>query len=376
MILSISFIPIFKLSSRKLILNDFRVVPLDISAREKAVYDPNGDGCAIIKVRIGITDVKFNSDLEIRKTEWQNGEYWLWVSPGTKKIYVEAPDFPEIEYEFTHIAEALTVYVLNISAELPEHAEIRYKTINSLSFKTIPEKADIYINDLYFGKSPLALSVPFDTFEYKITKKTFLPEIHSDSIQNNNLEYMIRLEKDPYARRFFTMASVGFSSTKWDGIIYGINLGYSGRTGIYGSYYFSREYNSSKGFSDVPEDSEPPENARTFSNRSRLCLGLTVQEYSFLFLNFGLGLASSQYYYEIEDKIYRLSWPYYPESSPDTPEYKGNFNNFIFNPGFSLRFNNRLLVNISSILSINIFKADSLSKVTLTEWYAGIGYHF
>ena len=48
-------------------VSDFKSLHFDVSARENPVLDANGDACAMIKIRTGLTDLKFSSDHEIIK---------------------------------------------------------------------------------------------------------------------------------------------------------------------------------------------------------------------------------------------------------------------------------------------------------------------
>ncbi len=68
------------LHSQDLRVGEFKRLPNDISAREHRVNDVNLEACAIIKVRTGLNNVKFFSNLSVEKVERRSGEYWVWVS--------------------------------------------------------------------------------------------------------------------------------------------------------------------------------------------------------------------------------------------------------------------------------------------------------
>jgi len=114
-----------KISAQEIKVTDFRVEPRDISARENAVKDANGDACALIKTRTGLQNLKFSSDLGILKIENHEGEYWLWVSPNTKQINIEADGIGKLEYKLPAYAEQYNVYVIFLTAILPDENSLQ-----------------------------------------------------------------------------------------------------------------------------------------------------------------------------------------------------------------------------------------------------------
>jgi hypothetical protein len=215
-------------NSQELKVSDYKIAPLDISARENVVYDPNGDACAIIKARTGIQDMKFSSDLEIKKVEFHDGEYWLWVPPGTHKIGMEAPDFPKIEFTLPDYTAEFNVYIIFLTAVLPETTV--YKPAKTVSFITKPAGAEVFINDIFYGFTPLAMNIPFEIFRYRVQSKTFIPETAADTITDKPLDYYFKLKKDPRGTRFYAMAGGGVVLSEKD-LLWGFSIGTLGKIG-------------------------------------------------------------------------------------------------------------------------------------------------
>jgi hypothetical protein len=231
-ITTILFIVFFtqSLFSQEIQVNEFKSLPLDISAREKVVKDPNGDVCSIIKVRIGLQDIQFSGDLGINKMEFHDGEYWLWVPPGTHKLTLETSLYPKMDFELPVYTEEYNVYIVFLSITTPEKKE--YLPARLASFTTKPWHAQVFINDIYYGKTPIQVDIPFDTFKYSIRKKKFLFVEGTDSIKEEPLLYSHWLEIDPNAKRLFMLASTGYGFNQY-GIFGGLSLGTMGRKGYY-----------------------------------------------------------------------------------------------------------------------------------------------
>ena len=219
----------FSAFSQEIKVSNFKSEPLDISARENKVLDANGDACAIIKTRTGLKNLKFSSDLEIKKIEVREGEYWLWVSPGTKKLIIEADQFPKTEYVLPQYASEYNVYIVFLAIVLPE--KVVYNDVSSILFNSKPKKADVYVNDIFYGKTPLKVNITSDVYNYKIQKESFLTVNSSDSI---NKDIFVRLDRDPNSKSFFLLANIYYN--KYNKAFYGYTFGKLGKT----SWYFSQ----------------------------------------------------------------------------------------------------------------------------------------
>jgi hypothetical protein len=333
-LLTLAFIVLATIvNSQELKVSDYKIAPLDISARENVVYDPNGDACAIIKTRTGIQDIKFSSDLEIIRAEFRNGEYWIWVPPGTRKISMEAPDFPMIEFTLPEYTEKFNVYIIFLSAVLPERT--LYRPPRTVSFDSKPSHAEVFINDIYFGSTPLTMNIPFDVFKYRIQLKTYLTETASDTITDKPQSHFCKLRKDPKGTRFYALTTAGMT-LKDNNFLWGFNVGTLGK---FGSSLSVNMYNPGS------ED----------SGYLRFALGINPRLNPNIFLSTGLGLSTTGL---------------------------GESNSLI-NVGLIFRTNKRVLINISSNIIFGQSHLDESGHQATkhiiydsTDLNFGIGYNF
>lgn len=76
-----------------------RVAQSDLSARTFSVKDLNGANCALIKMYIAIPDVRFQGNI-IKIEENTPGEYWIYMTEGSKELRVNIPNSLPIDINF------------------------------------------------------------------------------------------------------------------------------------------------------------------------------------------------------------------------------------------------------------------------------------
>lgn len=89
------------INAQEITVKAFSELTNDLSARTSRRYDINDEACALIKVqypKLGATfDGMINGDVEFR-----NGEYWVYVSNGTKRLTIHLPEIPTINVTFAN----------------------------------------------------------------------------------------------------------------------------------------------------------------------------------------------------------------------------------------------------------------------------------
>ena len=169
------------------IIKSFTRAPMDISARSNAVRDVNGNICALIKVRTDITNhIQFNSSSLSGDVKMENpGEYWVYVSPGARRLKLMADGFiaKYVPLEGAGQIESRVVYELIVTSKdiLDNNIE---KDLFSLTFHLNVE--DVYIKN--GNKAPIKTSSLYPGFElqrgiYSFTfskegYKTFIDTVH------------------------------------------------------------------------------------------------------------------------------------------------------------------------------------------------------
>ena len=388
-----------RISAQEIKVTEFRSSPRDISARENTVYDANGDACAIIKARTGLQNLKFSGDLEIRKIENHDGEYWLWVSPNTQQINIEAEGMGKLEYKLPSFAEEYNVYVIFLTAILPD--KIIYKNINSVSVETSPKKAEVYIDKVFLGYSPLDINISSDTFQYEIRKKKYISGTGNFIYSEIQKELFVKLKKNPEDNRMYLTAFCS-GGNKYGTPFFGFETGMIGRTGWYISFVppiMARKYIASvsgydylttlvvdnqKFLSVVGSSSEGyyvklKDNNNTFYNQFRLKAGFTTRIFKNTFLKIGLGYASY-------NDWFRLSViPYSSDPELEIPLNKTFYgkredvvNMFVFETGITYRILNNYLIylNISTTGFAHYFTGKTVDYFLPLEGSFGIGYNF
>ncbi len=94
---------------------EFRDLPNDISAFINPVKDLNDEGCALLKVVVSSPDFAFSTPLGIAKRIDKEGEIWLYLPRGSKKITLKHPAWGVLrDYMFPSRLESHKTYELNI----------------------------------------------------------------------------------------------------------------------------------------------------------------------------------------------------------------------------------------------------------------------
>lgn len=178
--------------SQELKVNKVIMAETDVAARENPVKDANGTASAIVKARLVLKDIRFSSDLGIIKTEEKNGEIWLWVPSGTKKISVITSRYDTTTVNTPYPLEEYSVCIVLFT--LINNNEPELIDMPSISFVTKPAGAGIFVNEMYQGKSPLKFSMLPDSFSYRIDLKRHYPASGKDILSSESRELDFRLK--------------------------------------------------------------------------------------------------------------------------------------------------------------------------------------
>lgn len=76
--------------AQELIIKNFRCEPTDLSAKLKPTKDFNGRDCALVKVRLVAHGATFQGSI-IGTPRYNDGEYWVYMTNGSKKLLVKHP---------------------------------------------------------------------------------------------------------------------------------------------------------------------------------------------------------------------------------------------------------------------------------------------
>jgi len=126
-------------------VDSFTRMDNDLRARRESVKDINGDETALIKVRTDIDFLQFESALYPAQIEKRIGEYFIFLSPGDRKISFLREGFKRHDYYFPEKIKSGLVYYLDLSG--------LGTTLNSevlaVTIQTEPKGARIYLDGKY-----------------------------------------------------------------------------------------------------------------------------------------------------------------------------------------------------------------------------------
>jgi TonB family protein len=170
----------FLLSSmaQSISVKSFRSLPNDMDARQNyPEKDLNGDLCAIIKIATLEKGFSFDiGSLGITKTEQKDGEIWIWIPRGAKRITITHKAFlPLRDYFFTEsIQEGVCYEMILVSGKVVTTVVEEEIPTQWLLINTNPPGADVYINDQAAGKTPYQNELAVGKYTWRVQKELYL----------------------------------------------------------------------------------------------------------------------------------------------------------------------------------------------------------
>ena len=80
-------------------VKSFETAPMDVTAQQYARLDLHGEKCAVVKVRVIADGVAFKGNLIGEPVE-NPGEYWVYLTGGTKQVQILSRSFLPFMYYF------------------------------------------------------------------------------------------------------------------------------------------------------------------------------------------------------------------------------------------------------------------------------------
>ena len=89
----------------------------DLSASQHRRVDYNHEPCGLIKVRLATKGATFEGNV-IQPVEYKTGEYWVYMTKGSKELHIKHPSFLPVEVHFDNYdikgIQPLTTYTLTL----------------------------------------------------------------------------------------------------------------------------------------------------------------------------------------------------------------------------------------------------------------------
>ncbi len=138
----------FSLQAQEMSVKSFELRPTDITAKVKPVYDLNGDACALIRVEVALSNVRFEG-MVIGNPIEKTGEYFVYVPVMAKSIRIKAQGNLPLEYTFPIQLEKMRSYGMRILLPgVPDAGELPRPTAQYVVMKVTPPQAVVVIDDM------------------------------------------------------------------------------------------------------------------------------------------------------------------------------------------------------------------------------------
>ena len=199
-------------AQEEITVKTFKELISDLSARRNRRYDLNDVPCALVKVQYPKDGATFEGSM-VGNAEYKNGEYWVYVSKGTKRIKIHLPEIPTIIVEFSDYGveqtESNTTYTL----------EFRFPSASSF-------KSSFYVEAGYTIGSTMGVEASVGTYlaGFNIELNAMLPMASAETV------YWMSDTQAPEA--FDYKPSIAFGAKIGYGIMAGKNFRITPQAGV------------------------------------------------------------------------------------------------------------------------------------------------
>ncbi len=145
----------------------------DLSASQYRRPDLNGEPCGLVKVSLATTGATFEGSV-IQPVEYKTGEYWVFMTKGSRELRIKHPNFVPLHVKFTDYdikgVQPLTTYALTLlmpQSALPQQTQ-------ELIINYTPVSATVLIDSkLYRGNGRVEAVLPVGSHSYVIAAEGY-----------------------------------------------------------------------------------------------------------------------------------------------------------------------------------------------------------
>ncbi len=174
---------------------------MDLSGKKYERLDLNGEPCALVKVEVLANDVTFSGNVR-EPVEHRVGEYWVYMTRGTKMLRINSGSFLPLMIRFTDYGinglEPNLTYVVTLSlpaaatAQPPQSAT---SGLNYLIMNISPANARVTVDgterEVRDGKAKIVLR--HGTYSYHVEAPGYLPEDGQVTVGTERVERTVTL---------------------------------------------------------------------------------------------------------------------------------------------------------------------------------------
>ena len=195
-------------SAQKLTVESMAAVSNDISASQYERKDLNGQACALVKVQLAAMGAQFEGNV-IQPVEYKTGEYWVYMTEGSKELHIKHPSFVPLVINFTDYGikgvEQKVTYVLTLNipqaGTQPLDDGMRY-----LAMTVAPANATVYIDNQpqVVQNGTLSMLLSMGSHTYRVESPAYETQSGTFTVGNEKVTLLIKLKS--------TMATLSVST--------------------------------------------------------------------------------------------------------------------------------------------------------------------
>jgi hypothetical protein len=156
-------------------VSGYKQIPNDISAQRFDRYDANDQLCALIKVISDIDNLNFDAGMRIvGNVEKKAGEYWVYVSPGERRLSIWGSNLIRYNFNLPTIPESGKVY--QMVAIRKGETDFGGMATGFIVIKSQPPGATVWIDNEYMGTTPFQREMTSGYYNYRLEKEMFYPK--------------------------------------------------------------------------------------------------------------------------------------------------------------------------------------------------------
>ena len=177
-------------------VRSFEAAPMDVTAQKHARLDLHGEKCAVVKVRVIADGVAFKGNLIGEPVE-NPGEYWVYLTGGTKQFQILSRSFLPFMYNFDEPLRGGVTYVLTLEAPQAAGAPVtpQRKKQNFLALKVTPPSAHVTVDgtEIALVNGACNKLLPAGTHTYRVTALGYAPHEETVTIADTKITRAVTL---------------------------------------------------------------------------------------------------------------------------------------------------------------------------------------
>ena len=165
----------------------FKHIPNDLSATRYERKDNSDRTCALVKVITDLENLGFESNMKIAgEIEKKAGEYWVYLSPGERRLSIWGPNLIRYNFDFTDPPQSGKVYQLVVTRK--GAGGVTGASSGFVVLKSQPPGAKVWIDAEYMGLTPFQREMAVGFYNFRLEKEMFYPKEGSFTIKMNETE--------------------------------------------------------------------------------------------------------------------------------------------------------------------------------------------